>query len=820
MNKYIGYLYLLFFVFLPGISNSVHAQSLTADPGTIYFGDMSIYQAGITRELRIENTGNSSIQLHTLEITGRDAAQFSVVFGEIGDAIAPQSSALFQIQATPTPFPTRYMEAQIKVTSDDNHLTIALHATAREPGTYYVSPAGDDGNPGSKAQPWRTIQLASGRAAPGDTLFVEDGLYEGPVTLARSGEADAYITLKSINRWGAKIQVLDAEGPQDGIKVAANYITVDGFEIFDPAPQEGHTGNGITIYQSHHVNVLNNKVYDFGASGIQGAYCDHVLIENNVVFDNAKYNPTQSSGISVWQPWAVDDAPGYHIIIRNNRSFGNTTITKNAGGRNTDGTGIILDRFWESKDGQWYPHRSLIENNLVYDNGGSGIHIYKSSYIDVFNNTAYHNRHNEGITGSWRGELYNNRSSDTVWRNNIAYANPGEGVLEHNRAIFANRAEDAVYENNITYSTDINNTYSLNLINSDLTNDDLLDNNLVGVNPRFRDAANHDFSLNPNSHAIDAGSSDIVTFTDINYLTRTQGPIDIGAFEYFDETLDVELTSFEAQVADQDIQLRWITASELNSAGFAVEVRAPERDFEQARFIGGHGTTNSNRIYETTLQDVDPGAYALRLKKVGIDGTFEYSETIEAIVDTQLPVELTSFEALVSGEDIHLRWTTASELNNAGFSVELQTRDREFEQVLYVEGSGTSNEAQSYETTLQDLAPGTYSLRLKQIDFDGSFEYSEIIEITIGAPEYYLAQSYPNPFNPQALIPYTLPVTSHVRLEVFDLLGRSVRVLVDEEQSAGSYSARFDALDLSNGTYVYRLTAGGFSESRRMVLVK
>ena len=152
--------------------------------------------------------------------------------------------------------------------------------------------------------------------------------------------------------------------------------------------------------------------------------------------------------------------------------------------------------------------------------------------------------------------------------------------------------------------------------------------------------------------------------------------------------------------------------------------------------------------------------------------------------------------------------------------MELGTQDGAFEQVQYVPGSGTTLESQTYETTLSDLPTGTYSLRLKQIDFDGSFEYSEVIEATIGGTDYHLAQSYPNPFNPQAQIPYTLPIRSHVRLEVFDLLGRSVRVLVNEELSAGSYTTRFDALHLSNGTYVYRLTAGGYSESRRMVLVK
>ena len=655
---------------------------------------------------------------------------------------------------------------------------------------------------------------------PQDTVLIEDGIYEGPVTLARPGEENAYITFKSVNKWGAKIQVTNGEGAQDGIKVAASYITVDGFELYDPFPGPGRIGNGVTIYDAHHVNVLNNKIYDFGASGIQGAFCDYVLIENNIVYENAKYNPTQSSGISIWRPLAYDDEPGYHIIIRNNRSFSNTTITKNKNGVNSDGNGIIVDKSWESRDGTRYSPRTLIENNLAYNNGGSGIHIHKSSHIDIINNTSYHNRQNADVLGSWRGELYTNRSEDTVWRNNIAYAKPGAGSTEYNRAIFAFGAIDAVYDNNLTYSTDLENTYSISIMESDVTEAEVIENNLVGSNPHFKDAANFDFSLLPESHAIDAGSDDIVSFTDINYQTRPEHAVDIGAFEYYDESLQVELASFEAQVTDQDILLRWTTLLEQNNVGFAVELRTPESQFEETRFIEGEGTATSERTYETTLQNNPPGTYFLRLKKMGIDGTFEYSDTLEAVVAVSLPVELTSFEALAADEDIHLRWTTASELNNAGFSLEMRTAEVHFEEVLFIEGHGTTDTEQVYETTLEGVAAGDYSLRLKQIDFDGTFDYSSVVEVSVGTPAYHLAPSYPNPFNPQAQIPYTLPVNSHVTLEVFDLLGRRIKTLVDEEQLAGSHTVQFDARDLPNGTYVYRITAGPYTKTRSMVLLK
>ncbi len=599
------------------------------------------------------------------------------------------------------------------------------YASWQGPGTYYVSLLGDNNNPGTKEQPWRTMQFAVSKASPGDTILVEDGIYEGPVIMTKSGTADAYITLKAINKWGAKVEVADGIGAEDGIKAAANYLTIDGFEIYDAAPGFDHLGNGVTVYQNHHVNVRNNKIHGFGGSGIQGAHFDHMYIENNVVYNNAKYNPNQPSGISLWQAIAVDDAPGYHAIIRNNRSYGNINLVPLGGAGTKDGNGILIDDFRNSAGNDPtdinFPHRTLIENNLCYDNGGKGLQVFKSDKVDVFNNTVYHNNHDLQNTGTWRGELSLITSTETVWRNNIGVSNPGEGFLQWNSALFISKGGNTVWENNITYSGTPGD-YGLHIDASTLSEGYLVENNQLGVNPLFTDGENFDLSLTPDSPAIDAGSNQITSFFDIIYQVRPADSVDVGAFEYSD--------------------------------------------------------------------------------------------------DPPLPVELTSFDAIVSGTDIQLSWTTASELNNAGFAVELRTPDRDFEQVLFVEGQGTTNAAQTYEATLKSVSSGTYSLRLKQLDFDGAFDYSEAIDVVVVADAYHLAQSYPNPFNPQTHIQYALPVANHVTLEVFDLLGRSIRTLVNEEQAAGAYSILFDARNLPNGTYVYRLTAGTYTQTKTMMLLK
>ncbi len=188
----------------------------------------------------------------------------------------------------------------------------------------------------------------------------------------------------------------------------------------------------------------------------------------------------------------------------------------------------------------------------------------------------------------------------------------------------------------------------------------------------------------------------------------------------------------------------------------------------------------------------------------------------------QLPVELTAFEGVFKEGEVHLSWRTASEQNNAGFEVE-RSLDREtFTQIGFVRGNGTTTEAQNYNFTDR----GTFNAqkvyyRLKQVDFDGQFEYSNIIEVNISLPtKFALAQNYPNPFNPTTAIAYELPRTAKVVLKVYDVLGREVATLVNQEQAAGRYVQSFNASNLASGIYFYRLQAGNFVETKKMMLVK
>lgn len=204
------------------------------------------------------------------------------------------------------------------------------------------------------------------------------------------------------------------------------------------------------------------------------------------------------------------------------------------------------------------------------------------------------------------------------------------------------------------------------------------------------------------------------------------------------------------------------------------------------------------------------------------EGTGEMAPIIVLDIDGQLPVELKSFSASVSDGFVNLSWSTATETNNRGFEIQRKTEGSEFTAIGFVQGKGTTTQIQSYSFVDNNVQTGTYQYRLKQIDLDGSYTLSSVVEVSITNPiEFSLAQNYPNPFNPSTIINFSLAKESNVNLKVFDLLGQEIISLVNNEfMTAGSYSYKFDASSLASGTYIYRLEAGDFVQTKKMTLTK
>lgn len=186
-----------------------------------------------------------------------------------------------------------------------------------------------------------------------------------------------------------------------------------------------------------------------------------------------------------------------------------------------------------------------------------------------------------------------------------------------------------------------------------------------------------------------------------------------------------------------------------------------------------------------------------------------------------VPVELTSFTATANGKEVILNWTTVTETNNSGFEILRTTKENDWDIIGYVPGHGTTTETQHYTFTDRDVKPGKYQYKLKQIDYDGTFEYSQIVEVDIPITnEFSLSQNYPNPFNPTTSLHYAIGDRQFVTLKVFDLLGREVAALVNEEKPAGEYEVEFDGTKFPSGIYFYQLKTGEFIQTKKMVLLK
>jgi photosystem II stability/assembly factor-like uncharacterized protein len=216
--------------------------------------------------------------------------------------------------------------------------------------------------------------------------------------------------------------------------------------------------------------------------------------------------------------------------------------------------------------------------------------------------------------------------------------------------------------------------------------------------------------------------------------------------------------------------------------------------------------------------DYSPSTHTLR---AGTHGRGVY----EAYIDFYVPVELAAFTCKEVNNAIELSWTTATELNNRGFEIQRKLKNNDWLTIGFVKGNGTKSEMTNYTFTdnfVFENYEGKVLYRLKQVDFDGSIQFSSqiSIEVDFKPSQWSLYQNYPNPFNPTTRIQYSVVSKQHVSLKVYDLLGNEIANLVNEEKSIGNYEIEFNGNNLSSGIYYYKLTTDGFSSTRKLMLLK
>jgi hypothetical protein len=192
------------------------------------------------------------------------------------------------------------------------------------------------------------------------------------------------------------------------------------------------------------------------------------------------------------------------------------------------------------------------------------------------------------------------------------------------------------------------------------------------------------------------------------------------------------------------------------------------------------------------------------------------------ITDTTfIPVEFVTFNASSNGKEVILNWSTATELNNQLFEIQRSLEGSEFATVGFVNGKGTTTQRQDYVYKDEINSDGKYFYRLKQIDYLGSYQYSEIIEIEVKVfNAFLLEQNYPNPFNPSTTIGYGIREKSNVRITILNSIGEEVALLVNEEKESGYHTVEFNASSLPSGVYFYQLRAGNFIETKKMILLR
>ena len=210
--------------------------------------------------------------------------------------------------------------------------------------------------------------------------------------------------------------------------------------------------------------------------------------------------------------------------------------------------------------------------------------------------------------------------------------------------------------------------------------------------------------------------------------------------------------------------------------------------------------------------------FSLRMFKVSKNGIMG-----EVIV----PVELISFSGKLVDNLVELYWQTATETNNMGFEIERLQNSKieglqDWKTIGFVEGNGTTTEPKIYSFIDENIVTGIYKYRLKQIDFDGTFEYSNEIEIEAGSipKEYVLFQNYPNPFNSSTVISYSVPMEGKVTIKLYNALGELVKTITDGFFNAGTYKINLSSEDLSSGIYLYKMQTERTSLTKKLIIIK
>jgi parallel beta-helix repeat protein len=433
--------------------------------------------------------------------------------------------------------------------NEPSFVSLEPQATGR---SFYVSATGNDVNDGSStAKAFRTLQRGANATRAGDTVFIMNGTYtngerESPILyIATSGVASNWIRYRAYPGHAPKLKAvannqailvdgasyiliegLTLEGNNDNVTVAKARTQVqdtDGDGVLEAVRNPEYSGKGIEISNynfgdniPHHIIIRGNTVSKFGGTGIGSGKADYIRVESNTVFETAWYSPDDESALNFYQNRALDITyTGFRFVVKNNTAYNNRNLIACVCTNFeyiTDGNGIIVDDSRHTQNNSPYPAysgKTLLANNVLYNNGGRGINIYYSDNVTMVNNTTYGNSREPQ---SVEGEISVVSSRTVTAYNNIMAPRsnrPANTVMDSSNVLF---------------------DYNLTFGGTGFTGG--VRNNLINVNPQFIHPAFADFKLQPTSPAIDKGTSRFAPKDDKDRKPRPLGSgVDIGAYE-------------------------------------------------------------------------------------------------------------------------------------------------------------------------------------------------------------------------------------------------------------------------------------------------
>jgi Right handed beta helix region len=399
-----------------------------------------------------------------------------------------------------------------------------LVGSSAEAATLYVS-AEQGSDQASGLAPEAALQslaAAVARLAPGDRLVIAPGRYDQALVINKSGTK------------AQPIEIAGADGPPPQIRADGDAVTIDGDYIRlsrVDASATGTLGSAIIVAPGrHHVEIADSVAHESGCAGIAANQADHVVIQHNRVFGNSRKSPWQCSGISLYQAANSDDEPGFHNIISGNIVYGNANevpdpkLPAEMAGHTTDGSGIIVDDFrhdqlWRGQKTAPYRSATLIDDNVVYGNGGRAIQAFHSDDVTISNNTAAGDLRDPKMYPTQYGEIYLAWSKNDKVFNNLVEPQAAEPAL----MVARSQAVDLDYNVTIGGAG----------LRQDQAQIDWGGHNFAAPSAGFADARGGDYHLTSASPALGRGSAALAPAQDLAQHPRPRsGAVDAGAYQF------------------------------------------------------------------------------------------------------------------------------------------------------------------------------------------------------------------------------------------------------------------------------------------------